>query len=164
MSESLDVRVSKFVPMSREDVFSYFTIPELLEKWCAPNGMTLKVPRFEAREGGRYRFEHTDKNGVFVAEGHVREFVPGERLAMVDTGYDPSGKMIFENLDCEVTFKNSLGGTDILVIQRGFPDDKFRDECSEAWTQCLDHLSSLGSGGFQKEKGLNGSNKVQAHR
>ena len=44
-------------------VFRAFTDPALLTSWFAPDGLTVTVDRFEARDGGRWRIVHTDGDG-----------------------------------------------------------------------------------------------------
>ena len=143
-----NVQVTKFIPVEREKVFLYFTRPELVEKWSAPDGMTLKVPKFEARIGGQYRYEHTSADGLYLCDGHFKEYVPNEKLVFVDTVKDPNVKTIFTNLVCEVIFKKVAGGTEISINQKGFPDEESMKSCEESWNQCFDNLSNLLGGGM----------------
>ena len=47
----------------RDLVFRAHTDPELLVQWLGPRNLTLTVERYEARDGGRWRYAHTDSDG-----------------------------------------------------------------------------------------------------
>lgn len=47
----------------RELLLRAYTEPELLSQWLGPRGLEMKVEQFEARDGGRYRYIHTDEAG-----------------------------------------------------------------------------------------------------
>lgn len=135
--------ITKFIPRDVGEVFHYWTEASLLEQWCAPEGMTLKVPFFEAKEGGNYRYEHTSAGGVYVCTGYFKEYIPHKKLVTVDSAKNPLGQTIFTNLECSVVFTPMPGGTHIEITQSGFPDEKFKNECEVSWDQCLTKLNEL---------------------
>lgn len=138
------LHLKEFFPKDRRDVFNYWIQPKLLEKWSAPEGMTLRVPEFDAKKGGRYRYEHESKDGKYVCEGFMKEFIPGEKLVLVDKFVkDPKGQTIFENLECVINFRSVNGGTEVDITQSGFPDEKSLMECQHGWRDCLGKLSQL---------------------
>ncbi|HJR96440.1 MAG TPA: SRPBCC family protein [Actinomycetota bacterium] len=47
----------------RELVYRAFTEPELLAQWLGPHGYTMKVDRYDLRDGGTWRYTHTDPEG-----------------------------------------------------------------------------------------------------
>ena len=47
----------------RELLFRAHTEPELLARWLGPRGYEMRVELFEPRDGGRYRYIHTDPDG-----------------------------------------------------------------------------------------------------
>ena len=47
----------------RELVYRAYTDPELLVQWLGPKRLTMTVERHELRDGGRYRYIHSDENG-----------------------------------------------------------------------------------------------------
>lgn len=138
------VHVTRLINAPVEEVFRYFLEPRLIEKWSAPEGMTLKMPFFEAKIGGRYRYEHTNKEGTYICEGHLEEIIPGKKITMIDEWIkDPSGKTIMENLPCEVTFKSGNGETEISVTQFDFKDEEMRSMCEQGWNQSFDKLQQI---------------------
>jgi uncharacterized protein YndB with AHSA1/START domain len=44
-------------------VFRAFTDPDLLPRWLGPRRMTMEIDRFEARDGGSWRYIHRDDAG-----------------------------------------------------------------------------------------------------
>jgi uncharacterized protein YndB with AHSA1/START domain len=137
------ITLTRFIPKDAEELFRYFTHKELIEEWSYPDGMSLKVPKFEAKQNGRYEYEHSNKDGKWVCTGYLKEFVPEKRLVFIDTVKNPSGKIMFQDLQCVVEFQEVLGGTDITINQSGFPDKKSAEECRESWNQCIDKLVKL---------------------
>ena len=125
-------KLTRFLSKASSELFRYFTQKELIEEWSYPEGMSLRVPLFEAKQNGHYRFEHSDKDGVWVSSGYLKEFVPQKRLVYIDTVKNPSGKVMYQDLQCMVEFQEVLGGTDITVQQTGFPDRKSSDLSRES--------------------------------
>lgn len=139
-----DINLNKFFPVDKDKLFKYFSQKDLVEKWQAPTGMTLKLPQFEARAGGSYRYEHTGQDGLYVCEGNFKEFVPGERIIQFDRFIrDPKGKNIFENLQTTIDFQEKAGGTEVRIRQTGFTTDEQAKMCQDGWDQSFELLSQL---------------------
>ena len=47
----------------RDLVFRAYTDPRLLEQWLGPRDLTMRVDHYETRDGGRWRYVHTDADG-----------------------------------------------------------------------------------------------------
>lgn len=138
-----EARVIRFFNADKNEVFKYFTRAEFIEQWCTPEGMTLRVPKFEAKLGGSYRYEHTGKDGLFVCDGYLTEFVPNERLASRDNVKGPDGNILYENLEGVIEFRGVGAGTEVSIFQRGFKDEASAHECQVSWSQCLDLLQGM---------------------
>ena len=138
------VQLNRFFPMDRFELFDFFVTPSLLELWAYPDKMSLRVPFFESRVGGNYRYEHQSENGLFVCTGVIKEFITGEKLIQHDyEGTDPQGKKIFSDLECIIKFRSKLGGTEMSLLQIGFKNEATAKDCESGWTQCLNHLQNL---------------------
>jgi uncharacterized protein YndB with AHSA1/START domain len=48
----------------RELVFRAYTDPELLVQWLGPREYTMVIDEWDARDGGRWRYVHTDAEGT----------------------------------------------------------------------------------------------------
>ncbi len=44
-------------------VFRAYTEPELLVQWLGPRDYTMTIDRYEVRDGGTWRYVHTDADG-----------------------------------------------------------------------------------------------------
>lgn len=149
-----ELRMKKFIPDTPDEVFKYFTKPSLLEKWAYPEGMSLKVPQFEAKKNGHYRYEHKNEKGLWLCVGILKEFIPGEKLTSIDKVLGPDGKLLLNDQQSEITFKKAGRGTEIQLKQGPFPDEKFKQECEESWEDSFNHLKSLFGVGTQESAGL----------
>ena len=58
------VTMTREVEAPRELVFRAFTEPDLLTQWLGPRRLTMKVDRYEPRDGGRWRYLHVDEDGM----------------------------------------------------------------------------------------------------
>ena len=47
----------------RELVFRAYTEPELLVRWLGPRELTMTIDEYDVRDGGRWRYIHTDAEG-----------------------------------------------------------------------------------------------------
>ncbi|MGZ3658246.1 MAG: SRPBCC family protein [Bdellovibrionota bacterium] len=136
-------RVTKSFPIPQQKLFTYFADKSLVERWSYPEGMKLRLPLFEARAGGKYRYEHTSKDGTYVAEGYFKTFGP-ENIVQTDlTVKGPDGTVLFENLECQITFIPTANGTEAEILQKGFKNKKDADDCKNGWQQSLAHLETL---------------------
>jgi uncharacterized protein YndB with AHSA1/START domain len=47
----------------RDLVFRAHTDPELLSRWLGPRDLTMAIDHYDVRDGGTYRYVHTDAHG-----------------------------------------------------------------------------------------------------
>src|SRR5690625_1005821 len=47
----------------RDLLFRAWTDPELVVQWLGPRQMTMRIDRFEVRDGGTWRYVHIDPDG-----------------------------------------------------------------------------------------------------
>lgn len=60
---SLEVTMSREFDASPEKVFRAYTDPEILLQWWGPRHTKMKIEKFEAYDGGSYRYLHILPNG-----------------------------------------------------------------------------------------------------
>lgn len=126
------------------EVFRFWVTPSLLEQWSRPDGMSLEIPKFEARVGGEYHYVHKNEQGLWDCTGAFKDFQRNVRIVMMDKQVkNPRGEVIYQNLECIVDFKDCGGSTQVHIRQKGFPDMQGLRECKQGWTQCLDKLDVL---------------------
>jgi uncharacterized protein YndB with AHSA1/START domain len=63
------VHASRTFDAPRELVFRAFVDPELVARWLGPHGTTITIERYEARDGGRWRYVHSDEQGTYGFHG-----------------------------------------------------------------------------------------------
>jgi uncharacterized protein YndB with AHSA1/START domain len=57
------ITVTREFDAPRDLVFRAYTAPELLTQWLGPRDLALTVERYDVRDGGRWRYVHTDREG-----------------------------------------------------------------------------------------------------
>ena len=110
----------------REVVFKAFTDPQFLVRWLGPKNMTMKIDYYEARNGGSYRYVHTDPNvNSYGFRGVIHEILAPERAiqtfefeGMPEGGHVTMDIAMFEELE---------GGRTKLTIQSVFRSVSDRD-------------------------------------
>jgi len=72
------VLTSREFDAPRELVYRAFTEPDLLAQWLGPRKYTMKIDRFDLRDGGTWRYVHSDDagnafgfHGVFHGEASI---------------------------------------------------------------------------------------------
>lgn len=58
-----EIRTEREFDAPRDLVFRAYTEPDLLVQWLGPRRFTMEIDRYEARDGGRYRYIHRDEEG-----------------------------------------------------------------------------------------------------
>ena len=54
------IEITREFDAPRDLVFRAHTEPELLRQWLGPRRYEMRIDRFEAHDGGRYRYVHAD--------------------------------------------------------------------------------------------------------
>ena len=141
---SRTITISRFFTIPVHELYGYFMDPVLIERWCAPEGMSLKVPAFDARVGGKYIYEHSNGKGIFRARGHFRKIIQNQMIQMVDDEItDPTGKIVEKKLACDITFSAFGNGSGVIIRMSGFSSAASAEECQTGWNQCFDKLQDL---------------------
>jgi uncharacterized protein YndB with AHSA1/START domain len=124
----------------RDLVFRAHTDPQLLVRWLGPRDLTLTVDRYDARDGGTWRYVHTDAqgneygfHGVFhgtpspeaIVQTFEFEGAPGH-VKLDTTTLEQHGSM---TLMRAVSSFQSVGDRDAMVasgVERGICDSADR--------------------------------------
>lgn len=64
----------------RELVFKAHTDPEIYVKWVGPRDLTMTIDKWDARDGGSYRFTHERGGHEYHFLGVYHEIVAPERI------------------------------------------------------------------------------------
>ncbi len=138
------VKVSRFFTIPVHELFGYFIDPRLLERWSAPEGMTLHVPLLEVKVGGKFRYVHNSSQGKYICDGHFRKIILNELIKTVDDKIiDPDGNLSAKDLQTEMAFAGLGSGSGVEIKVTGFQNADMAEECEKGWNQCLDKLQDL---------------------
>lgn len=107
-----------------EAVYRAHTDPELLQQWVlGPEGWTMPVCVFEAKPGGKIRYEWTDgKGGDFYLTGEVLELEPPHRTVHVERMHMPDPT---PDNHVVTTFEADGDGT-LMTMRMTLPDEETR--------------------------------------
>ncbi|HKY61683.1 MAG TPA: SRPBCC domain-containing protein [Gemmatimonadota bacterium] len=136
---SVSLEVSRIVPAPPEAVFRAWTEPREIEKWWAPDGMSVPFVDIDLKVGGTYRLglQRPDAD-PFYATGTYREVQPPRRLVFT-WRWEPDTMKTGETL-VTIEFHEQDGKTEIVLTHERFPSTEVRDEHRKGWTECLERL------------------------
>ena len=97
-----------------------------------PNEVDLKV-------GGGFKFHMQPPEGdAFYAHGIFKEIIPNKLI---------KSTWLWSHSDQEtlltIEFKESNGGTELILIHELFMDEAQRDLHSDGWQKCFDRIENL---------------------
>ncbi|MCD6068072.1 MAG: hypothetical protein K0S33_2898 [Bacteroidetes bacterium] len=76
-----EVFVTREFDAPRELVFKAFTDAKLIARWLGPRELKMKIEKFEPKNGGSYRYIHSDEAGnSFAFSGVIHEVTFPERI------------------------------------------------------------------------------------
>ncbi|MBC7538355.1 MAG: SRPBCC domain-containing protein [Bacteriovorax sp.] len=136
------VEVTKLISSGRENIFTAWIRPDLLEKWYYPEGMKLVVETLEYRVGGKFRYKNFGNEGEFISTGTFKEIIPNEKLEYFVKVNGPGDIALYDTI-LRVEFRSLNNGTEINVTQTGFTEQNGINSCKRGWTESLENLSKL---------------------
>jgi uncharacterized protein YndB with AHSA1/START domain len=136
------VRFHRVLRATPEKVYRAFLDADALAKWLPPNGLTGKVHHLDAKVGGTYKmsFANFSTGRSHSFGGEYLELTPHERIRYTDQFDDPNlpGRM-----QTTVTLKKVSCGTELNIVQEGFPDAIPPEACCLGWQESLTLLAKL---------------------
>jgi len=114
----------------RQAVYRALLDAGAIAKWRVPAGMSSRVHEFDAREGGSFRVSlsydapagtgksapHTD-----TYHGHFVKLLPDEQVVEVFE-FETADPELRGKMTMTTTLTEVAGGTDVLVVHEGIPD------------------------------------------
>lgn len=80
-AQPMAVRLERVIPAPPREVYRAWLDPDLLRRWLAPGGITVRRAEVEARMGGHFRIWHVESGAdVGGFECEIVELVPDERI------------------------------------------------------------------------------------
>ncbi|MFJ5073721.1 SRPBCC family protein [Streptomyces sp. NPDC088553] len=147
-------RVSRHVDAPPSAVYRALLDPEAVARWRVPYGMTCEVHEFDAREGGTFRVSLTydtadgaGRSGARTDTYHGRfvELRPDERVVEV-TEFETSDPGLQGPMTLTTTLISLEGGTEVVLVHEGVPDDVPAADNEAGTRTALDRLAALAEG------------------
>ena len=142
---TLDMRVTRLLPASPEQVFDAYTDAEKQKIWYTildeqPGIVEIDV---DLRVGGQQTAVWgPDRDTLFRETQTFLEIDRPHRLVTESTGSGPDGMTMTTRI--EITFEEKDGGTLMTVLQSGFPVPEVRDFfVAEVWAGALDRIEEF---------------------
>lgn len=125
------------------EVYAAWTDPRLVLRWLAPGAYDESRVAFDARVGGRYRFEVEGDGGErHVTTGEYLELVPERRIVKTWVYSGPLREFVGEETHLTVELR-PLGPdrTELTLTHARLPSDGYRRSVTGGWAECLDSLA-----------------------
>ena len=121
-----EIFITREFDAPRELVFKAFTDPKLLIQWLGPRELTMTLEKFEPRNGGSWRYIHSDQAGnKYAFHGVIHEIAAPERIIQTFEfeGLPEKGHVTLET----AKFEALSGGRTKVTIQSVFQSVADRD-------------------------------------
>jgi uncharacterized protein YndB with AHSA1/START domain len=136
------VRLHRVLRAPPDRIYRAFLDTDAMAKWLPPNGFTGKVHHLDAKVGGTYRMSFTNfgTGQAHSFGGTYLELVPSERIVHTDSFDDPN---LPGEMRTTVSLKKVSCGTELNVVQEGFPAVIPVEACYLGWQESLTLLAQL---------------------
>jgi len=144
-------RISRHVNAPRSDVYRALLDAGAIAKWRVPAGLTSQVHQFEAREGGSFRvsltYQAPAQSGKSAAHtdtyhGRFTKLVPDEQVVEVFE-FETDDPALRGTMTMTTTLTEAAGGTDVLIVHEGIPDQVPAADNETGTRMALDNLARL---------------------
>jgi uncharacterized protein YndB with AHSA1/START domain len=112
------VRLERVMPAPPREVYRAWLDPDLLRRWLAPGGITVRRAEVEARVGGHFRIWHVESgDDVGGFECEIVELVPDERIVFRwgFVGPERTAGPVFDSV-LTITLRAVRGGGTMLTL------------------------------------------------
>jgi uncharacterized protein YndB with AHSA1/START domain len=122
------VGIERVFDAPRELVWELYTDPEAMAYWLGPRGTNMRVEEMDLREGGSYRYVHTEDDGKeWIFFGEHREVEPPKVLESTFAYEGPDGPMEGDPSIDRVEFQELEDGRTKIVVTSSFASKEQRD-------------------------------------
>jgi uncharacterized protein YndB with AHSA1/START domain len=145
-------RVERHVAAPRSVVYRLLLDPDAIVRWRVPDGMTARVHRFEAREGGVLRVSLTHdalaSSGKTSAHtdtyhGRLVRLVPDRMVVEADEFETDDPASRGEMISTIILSDARGGGTEVVAVHENLPASVSLEDNETGWRMALDKLAEL---------------------
>jgi uncharacterized protein YndB with AHSA1/START domain len=144
-SHAIELKLSRLLPATPDEVFDAYTDPEKQKIWFSILDEEPGIVRIEIdlRVGGTQTAAWgPDEDNLFHETQTFLEIDRPHRLVTESIGSDPGGTMQMTTR-VEITFEEADGGTQMTVVQSGFPALEVRDFFrQQVWVGAFDRIEA----------------------
>src|SRR5574337_723768 len=143
-----ELKITRVFDAPREQVWKFWTDPELFKRWWGPKHFTTPVSRIDLRVGGRYvNCMRSPEGRDYWSTGVYREIVPPERIVCTDSFADEKGNIVPASLygmpgdwpiELLVTMTledEGAGRTKMTLRHAGIPSGNMNDDTETGWNE-----------------------------
>jgi uncharacterized protein YndB with AHSA1/START domain len=135
-----ELRLERLIAAAPDELFRFWTTPELLVTWWGPEGVDIPEHALDIRPGGAWRTTMRQPNGTrHTVSGTYLEIDPPRRLVFTWAWEDAAGRRGHETV-VDVRFESAPGGTRLVLHQARFLDRESRDRHQHGWSSSFDCL------------------------
>ena len=148
-------RVSRLIRAPRAAVYAALVDADAVARWKVPDGMTCRVHRWEAHEGGALRvsltYEDGDSAGKTTAHtdtygGRFVELVPDERVVEADE-FETDDPALAGEMRITIELRDAGDGqTELLAVHEDVPAGVPLADNELGWCSALERLAALAEG------------------
>ncbi|HEX9242214.1 MAG TPA: SRPBCC family protein [Anaeromyxobacter sp.] len=144
-------QITRHVKAPRAKVYRALLDPSAIARWKVPDGMTARVHRFDAREGGTLRISLTydaptgaGKTTARTDTYHGRfvRLVPDEQVVEVDE-FETDDPALRGEMTITITLRDVDGGTEVVGLHEGLPRGVVVADNETGWRMALARLAEL---------------------
>lgn len=122
-TDKYEIVMTRTFDAPREQVFAVYTDPASIPNWWGPSWVTTTIDKYEAKQGGVWRFVLRDKTGnEYAFHGVHHEIAAPSRMVRTFEFEGMPGHVLLET----VTFED-VGGKTRIVAQSVFQSVEARD-------------------------------------
>jgi uncharacterized protein YndB with AHSA1/START domain len=137
-----ELRLTRLVPATVEEVFRAWTDPEVMARWWGPGDNAVSHVELDPRPGGSYRLEFASvQGGTLVMAGTYIAVEPPRHLSFT-WRWEVGGP---DDVESRVTVELTPAGehTELVIVHGGFPDEAAAGPYSWGWDAALPKLVAL---------------------
>lgn len=147
-------RIQRHLPAPPDVVYAALTTADSVRAWRFPDGMTIEIHEFDAREGGRFRVSLTYEDAASAGKtsahtdtyhGHFLRLRP-ERQVVEVLEFETSDPAAAGEMKITYDLAASGGGTDLVAIHENVPPGVSLEDNQQGWSMALDRLAALVAG------------------
>lgn len=141
-TQNIGLEITRSLAADCETVFDYFTSPEKLSRWFAPDpSMKTIVHELDLKVGGKYKIEMANE-----AEGAsyivVGEYKTIDRPNQVEFSWHWESEPEDEVSVVSIQLKPNGDQTELTIVHNQFDTQESCDKHGQGWDGCLNRLVS----------------------